>query len=145
MKLLNTMLIALAFTPLTTAAVASEKSQSDLVIENAWAKPNFGPNGAAYFTLKNQGNSKRYLKGAESPLSKRVELHQHTDEGGIMKMRKLTKDIEIDKGASVNFKPGGLHVMLFKMEKKLKPGDTLPLNLIFKDGSRQSISVKITP
>jgi len=114
-----------------------------LEIQDGWAKPNYGPNGAAYFSIKNHGDSKRHLIGATSPLSTRVELHQHIHQDGVMRMRQVKQGLDIGPGASLKFAPAGLHVMLFGMTKKLKPGDHLPLTLIFKDGAKVALSAQV--
>jgi len=130
------------------AALVHAESPPDILaptleIQDAWAKPNYGPNGAAYFSIKNHGQTKRYLTGATSPLSTRVELHQHIHQDGIMRMRRVKEGLDLGPGQSLTFAPGGLHVMLFGMQQKLKPGDVLPLSLTFKDGSQQSLLVKV--
>ena len=124
-------------------AAETNMKESTLHIQNAWAKPNYGPNGAAYFTLHNMGPEPRYLISATSPLSERVELHEHLHQDGVMKMRKVNGDLEIPTGKTLTFKPGGLHVMLFQMTEKLKDGATLPLTLIFRNGERATIQVPV--
>ncbi len=140
-------IIALGMLLLGTLAVKAESppeiSAPTLLVEHAWSKPNYGPNGAAYFIIKNHGKKARHLTGAASPLSKRVELHTHKEEDGVMKMRKLKEPLTIAPGASLKFAPAGHHVMLFAMEKKLKAGETLPLTLHFKDGEKLAITAKV--
>ncbi len=137
--------IVLFFSHLGIAMAESgpKVSMPDLEIAHVWAKPNYGPNGAAYFKLTNKGDKPRYLTGASSPLSKRVELHTHIEKDGVMKMRRVKEPIEIAPGKTVLFAPAGHHVMLFAMEKKLKEGDKLPLTLIFKDGTKQNLTAKV--
>ena len=137
--------IVLFFSQFGIALAESEPkvSMPDLEIAHVWAKPNYGPNGAAYFKLTNKGDKPRYLTGATSPLSKRVELHTHIEKDGVMKMRRVKKPIEIAPGKTVLFAPAGHHVMLFGMEQKLKDGDKLPLTLIFKDGTKHAVIAKV--
>lgn len=116
---------------------------SNLSISHVWGKPNYGPNGAAYFTLKNNGKTARHLIGASSPLSDRVELHTHLKEDGVMKMRKMKDGIIVKPGETLHFKPAGNHIMLMSMKEKLKPGATYDLQLKFKDGSTEKVKVAI--
>lgn len=145
MRLALITFIVLFFSHLGIAMAESEPkvAMPNLEIDHVWAKPNYGPNGAAYFELTNKGDKPLYLIDATSSLSKRVELHTHIKQDGVMKMRKVKEPIEIAPGKTVTFAPAGYHVMLFAMEKKLKDGDKLPLTLIFKDGSKRSLMAKV--
>jgi|GEM_PF-427767 len=120
-----------------------KETASNLSISHVWGKPNYGPNGAAYFILKNNSKTDRHLIGASSALSDRVELHTHLKEDGVMKMRKLKDGIIVKPGETVHFKPAGNHVMLMGMKEKLKPGASYELLLKFKDGSTEALKVSI--
>ena len=122
----------------------ADARQDDVHIISPWAKPNYGPNGAVYFTIHNHGKQPLHLVSASSPLSTRVEIHEHVHEKGVMKMRKVKGDLEILSLDLITFEPGGLHVMLFNMKKKLKVGDELPLTLKFRDGTETKLKVKVS-
>ena len=66
---------------------------------------------AGYFQLSS--DQADTLLAVSSPLSGRTELHNHIDDGGIMRMRRVEGGIDIPAGGDVIFKPGGFHVMLF--------------------------------
>jgi copper(I)-binding protein len=51
-------------------------------------------NTGAFMVLMNADSKDHKLVKADSPVAKAVELHTHTNEGGVMKMRPV-KDIEI--------------------------------------------------
>ncbi len=125
------------------AAEARDTHKPAVHVMSPWAKPNFGPNGAVYFTLHNHGNKACQLIGVSSPLSERVEIHEHIHENGVMKMRKVKNNLVIAPLDTLIFEPGGLHVMLFKMKKKLKDGAVLPLTLKFSDGREQNVEAKV--
>lgn len=155
LKSLAVLLIFSSFTGLQTSHINAAENQADdsqteagitedFLINNVWAKPNFGPNGAVYLTLANNAETKRHLTGATSPLAPRIEIHKHIHEDGLMKMRHVSEGIDINPKQTVTFEPGGLHLMLFKMTKKLKEGDSLPLTLQFEDGEEIEISVEIS-
>lgn len=114
-----------------------------LSISHVWGKPNYGPNGAAYFILKNNGKKARHLIAASSPLSDRVELHTHIKEDGVMKMRKMKDGFIVKPGETLHFKPAGNHVMLLGMKEKLKPGASYDIQLQFKDGSKETLKVAV--
>jgi len=48
-----------------------------------------------------------------SPISGAVEIHNHIEEDGIMKMRQID-GITIKAGETVELKPGSFHLMMFK-------------------------------
>jgi len=84
-----------------------------------------------YFTLVNNGEATT-LVSASSPVSDRVEIHTHTNENGVMKMRRV-EGVSVSKGESVEFKPGSYHLMMFNVNTE----DDLwkiPLSLTFENG-----------
>jgi len=96
----------------------------------------------AFMVLKNVDSMDHKLVKAESPVAKAVELHTHTNEGGVMKMRPV-KDIEIKTKGEAVLKPGGLHVMLIGLKQDLKEGDNVAITLTFEDGSNKKIEAPV--
>ncbi|WP_153116727.1 copper chaperone PCu(A)C [Rhodocyclus tenuis] len=96
----------------------------------------------AFMVLRNDSDSPRRLVRAESTAAKTVELHNHIDENGVMKMRAV-KDIEIPAKGSATLKPGSYHVMLIDLTAPLKEGERLPITLRFDDGSTQTIAAPV--
>lgn len=80
---------------------------------------------------------------ARSPVAGVVEIHEMKMEGSVMKMRALPA-LELGAGQSVELKPGGYHIMLMDLKNALKPGDEVPISLVFetKDGKRETLEVK---
>jgi len=66
---------------------------------------------AGVFTLKNIGGSDR-LVSATSPDSTAVEIHNHIEDNGVMRMRRI-ETVEIAQDSEVSFEPGSYHLMLF--------------------------------
>lgn len=116
----------------TSAAVAAQHQPEFIDVTDAWSRalPPVSTNGAAYVTLMNSSHNAYKLVGASSPIAQRAELHRHSMEGGVMKMRPVTS-VELPPGKKVEFKPGVLHVMLIGLKKPLKQGDRFPLTLRF--------------
>ena len=69
-----------------------------------------------------------------------IEIHTHLHEDGVMKMRQINS-LEIPGGESVVLEPGGLHLMLFKLQLPLT--EPLPLTLCFDDGECQTASAEL--
>jgi copper(I)-binding protein len=52
-------------------------------------------------------------------------------DGGVMRMRMLPQGVVIPAGGRVDFRPGGLHVMLVGLRQQLVPGSRFPMTLWF--------------
>ena len=122
------------------ASLAYAGTASGVVVRDAWSRatPPGIAVGVAYFVIDNRGPQDRLLRVA-SPIAKQPELHVSVMEDGVIQMRPL-KTVEVGRGATVKFEPGGKHVMLIGLQKPLKAGDTFPLTLTFeKAGSVQTM------
>ncbi len=96
----------------------------------------------AYMTITNPSNHAAVLTKAELDGLGRVEIHQHTHVDGMMKMEQVLS-LKIDAHSSVEFKPGGYHLMVFEPEDKLKAGQERKLTLYFNDGNRVFTQAKV--
>ncbi|MEN8168701.1 MAG: copper chaperone PCu(A)C [Pseudomonadota bacterium] len=116
----------------------------DIQIQHAYARavPPGQPNSAAFMTLRNQGDAANAVVSASSSAAKVVELHTHTMDGGMMKMRKIEK-IDIPAKGEAVLKPGGLHIMLIGLKQQLKPGMKVSLTLKFSDGSESTVDAPV--
>lgn len=97
-------------------------------------------NTGAFMVIRNADDKDHKLVKAESSASKVTELHTHTNEGGVMKMRPV-KDIDVKAKGEAVLKPGGLHVMLIGLKQELKDGDNVAITLTFEDGSSKKVEV----
>lgn len=98
---------------------------------------------AGYFTLHNASADAVELTGASSDAFKRIELHQHIEHDGMMRMVEVAA-IEVDAGATLVFQPGGLHLMLFEPQQSLTVGNEISVTLEFADGQQLTISLPLT-
>jgi len=59
-------------------------------------------------------------------------------------MRALPAGLDLPAGKAVALKPGGYHVMLMDLKQQLKPGETVPVTLVFEaaDKTRETVEVK---
>ena len=76
-------------------------------IKDAWARatPGGAENGAAYLTLQSPAGDR--LTGVTSPAAKVTQLHEMTNDGGVMKMHEVSA-IDLPPGQPVTLKPGGV-------------------------------------
>jgi copper(I)-binding protein len=134
--------LALVATLLSSAAFAAD---ADLAISgaNVRAVPPGTPNSVAYMTISNAGATDRKLVKADSPVARVVELHTHTSDNGVMKMRQV-QDVPIKANDQTELKPGGYHIMLIDLRQTPREGDTVPVTLTFDDGSTRTVNAPVT-
>ena len=96
----------------------------------------------AFMTLKNHGAADTKLVKAESAAAKRVELHSHFDNNGVMEMRQVPS-IDVKAKGETQLKPGSYHIMLIDPTASLKPGDKVAFTLHFADGSSKQIEAPV--
>ena len=119
--------------------VADKVSVTDAYVR---AVPPVVKTSAAFMQLRSVDVIERFLVNAESPAAGVVELHMHEHDDGVMRMRRIVH-IHLPPQKDVSLEPGGLHVMLFDLKKALKPGDSVPITLIFDDDSRKTIDAPV--
>ncbi|MFD2178101.1 copper chaperone PCu(A)C [Veronia pacifica] len=114
---------------------ASSFANAHIMLDQAYARE-MAPNAktsAIFANIHNHSDDDRLLVSASSPRADRVELHGHSMQNGMMKMRKV-ENIAIAKNGVVSLKPGGLHIMLFDLKSRLKEGESIDLSLHFANG-----------
>ena len=126
------------------ASQAHEYHSKDLTIFHPWARPAAeGQNGAAYLTIKNDGKEADTFISAESPMAEKTQIHETRDENGIMKMRAVKDGVEIKPGSSLEFKPGGYHIMLMDLKKPLEAGAMVPLTITLAKAGAINVEIKV--
>lgn len=128
-----------------TFAEAHEYRLGDLRIDHPHAFPSLGQakNGAAYLTVQDLGTSADTLVSAAGDVAERVELHTHVEEDGVMKMREMKDGALVPAGETIEFRPGGMHIMLIGLEKPLTEGESFPLVLTFEKAGAIEVEVKV--
>ncbi len=114
---------ALAFAVSTTVSLTNARSVPTIADANV---------GVAFVSMTNNGTKPLTLVGAQSNVSKKVEIHTHTINGDIMQMRKIDS-VDIPAGATIAMESGGLHLMLIGVREPLKANQQFDITLTFKD------------
>ena len=121
---------------------------SPIVIEGAWSRTTpevMEGSGIVYMIIHNNSDTPEKLVAAKSDVSEVAELHTHTNDNGVMRMRPVPEGyIEIPAHGSVELASGGLHVMLINLSEPLKAGETFPLSLKFENFGEIEIAVPVT-
>jgi copper(I)-binding protein len=126
-------------------APAQDIVKGDLVISSAWSRAT--PAGAAvaggYLTISNKGTSAERLVSFTTDLAGQPEVHEMSNEGGVMKMRPLTKGLVIPAGATVKLEPGGYHLMLLQLKKPLAAGQRFKATLVFEKAGPVEVEFEV--
>ena len=129
---------------LVAAMATSSMVMAEVTVKDAYARavPPGQMNSASFMMLNNDDEKSVSLVSGSSSVAKVVELHNHINENGVMKMRQIEK-IDIPANGMAHLQPGGLHVMLIGLKKDLMEGDNIDLNLEFSDGSSQELTIPV--
>ena len=125
-------------------AACSNAPSEPLAVTEAWARPApAGQNSAIYFQIDNPNTSPDSLLSASTSVAQATELHMsQMDSSGVMSMHPQ-HSVEIPASDVVEFKPGGLHVMLINLNKDLAPGSTILLTLKFEKAGEMTLEVPV--
>ena len=125
---------------------------SDIHITNVWARttPAGARYGAAYLTIASRAGDR--LIGASVPhsVAEGTQIHEtvvwadssggHTP--GQMSMRQV-ESVLLPAGESVQFKPGGYHIMLMELKKPLKAGQHVSLTLTLEKAGKRTVTATV--
>ena len=135
-------LVSLFAAALVVPATAFAQTASPIHVDQPWARASAGQTGAAYLTVRNDGDAPDKLLAVRTPVAGKAELHTMTVEGNVMKMRPVL-DIPVAAHGTAELKPGGMHVMLMDLRAPLKQGDKFPLTLKFEKAGDVSVEVAV--
>lgn len=139
MKKISLLAAGLLFSAGVLAGAADQVSVQEPYVR--LAPPN-APATGAFMVIKNNGDKDIKVLKADNPVSRVTELHNHINDGGVMRMRPV-QAIEIKAKGEAVLKPGSLHVMLIDLKAPMKEGDVVPITLGFDDGSSKQIDAKV--
>lgn len=93
---------------------------------------------AVYFTFTNASDAPVALAAIHVAGADSAEMHE--TQGGQMR---AVERVAVDAGKSVEFAPGGLHVMAFGLDDSLKSGGTTEMTITFEGGDKLSMPLTI--
>ncbi len=97
---------------------------------------------AAFMKLTNTGKEPIALIAATSDSAQAVELHTHQHVNGMMQMKKVPR-LEIAPRRSVEFAPGGYHLMLINLKRTLRAGESVAITLLDERGRSYSAQLPV--
>lgn len=104
-------------------------------IENAWLRlpPGPMPMLAGFGRIENPCREPLEIIGVRSDAFADVSLHETRVVDGISRMRAVPA-LAVEAGGSATLDPGGLHLMLMQPTRMPRPGDTVAVELLLRDG-----------
>jgi hypothetical protein len=127
------------------AVGASSAVQAQRRVDIAWVRatlPNQSATGS-YMCPTSQKNV--VLTRASFPVAGIVEVHEMSMDQGIMQMRAAGPGL-MEVGQTIEPKSDGVHIMMMKLKKQIKAGESLRMSLSLKaaDGIRSVIEANAT-
>ncbi|WP_137892010.1 copper chaperone PCu(A)C [Ramlibacter sp. 2FC] len=119
--------VALALCLLGGAALAQS-----IEVRDAWVRASVQGQKSTGAFMKISAPGGIRLVGGSTPVAGQLEVHEMKMDGDVMRMRALS-GVDIPAGKTVEFKSGGLHIMLLNLKAALPKGSQVPLTLVFKD------------
>ncbi len=114
-------------------------------VAGAWSRatPPHAATGVVYMTLTSATGDR--LIGVSTPVAQQAELHRTTNQGGVMRMRRVSGGLELPPGKPVSLKPGGYHIMLMGLKNSLQAGQSIPLRLTFAHAAPVDVEATVRP
>jgi copper(I)-binding protein len=125
------------------AASAHSYKIGPIGIDHPWARPTVTgqPVGGAYMKIANKGAADRLLS-ATTAVAAAVQMHTMAMDGDVMTMREVDA-VDLPAGQTVEFKPGGFHLMLMGLKAPLKSGDKFAVTLRFEKAGEVVVTVRV--
>lgn len=121
------------------ATAAPEAKPGIVISEGKMILPAVSGNPAgAYFTVENNGDKSVSIASIAIDGVGKAEMHE--TKGGQMKP---VERVDVAAKSAVKFERGGLHVMGFNLDSKLKAGGTTEMTVTFSDGDKVSAPLKL--
>ncbi len=97
---------------------------------------------AAYLTLHNHSREAITIRQVSSPEFAKVEIHESMTVDDVIRMRRLDS-LTLDAGTSMQFVPGGKHLMLIEPLSGLVPGNRVTLRFEYNAGGMYIVSTPL--
>jgi copper(I)-binding protein len=119
----------------------------DVVVEQAWARvvPGGAKTGAVYLTIHNKSANDDLLLAVDSSAAASTAVHESKVVEGVATMEALPFGVVMPSHDEVVMRPGGIHIMMTGITSALKPGDMLPVRMVFREAGTLDFDVPVLP
>ncbi len=113
-------------------------------VSDGWARPGAEDGNSAVYLLVTNGYSKQdTIQSVETEVAGIVEVHESYErEEGMMGMRQI-EELQLPPQSTVRLEPGGIHIMLMKLNRTLKEGDQFIITLNLASGEKVEVTVPV--
>jgi copper(I)-binding protein len=119
--------------PMLALLLATTAHAQNLNVQNAWVRATVQGQKATGAFMQITAPAASTLVSVSTPVAGLAEVHEMKMDGDVMRMRPLTKGLELPAGKAVQLKPGGYHLMLMDLKLPLQKDTTIPLTLTLRD------------
>jgi copper(I)-binding protein len=120
---------------LLIAPLAAFGDEAGIHVDHVWSRAAMvGHEGVVYLTISDTGTQDTLI-GITTPVATTADLHETTNDHGVMKMRSVAS-LTVEPGKPVTLAPGGYHIMLMGLKQALKQGDSFPVTLSFANAGQ---------
>lgn len=122
----------------------ADDTADQIEVHNPWVRET-PPNqtlSVAFMVLQNNSAAPARLVAVKSPDVRVVELHQSTEDDGMMGMQQLDS-LALPPGEPTVLEAGGTHLMLIGMDSAPVLDESVALHLYFQDGSHLSVDAAV--
>ncbi|HEX5438062.1 MAG TPA: copper chaperone PCu(A)C [Gemmatimonadaceae bacterium] len=125
------------------APAAPEFSTGGITVSTAFIPSPAGDSPAAlYFTIANHASVPDTLLSVSTAAAEQAGMHREVMHGASMTMAPVAA-LPIPAGGVVRFAPGGYHVMLTGLRRRLAPGDSAAVTLEFRHAGQLPIRARV--
>lgn len=144
MRILAALFLSMAIASCEAPSTTPTQTQAELSVSQEWAAPT--PAGvdvsAGYMTISNGTAAEDRLLSATSPRADRVEIHEMSMDGAVMRMRPV-ETLSIAPGQEVELAPGSMHLMFYGVSEPFAEGQDIPLQLTFATAGTIDVSLPV--
>jgi copper(I)-binding protein len=112
--------------------VAGAQAQT-VEVKNAWVRATVQGQKATGAFMQITAPAASTLVSVSTPVAAVAEVHEMKMDGDVMRMRPLTKGLELPAGTAVQLQPGGYHLMLMELKLPLQKDTTIPITLTLQN------------
>jgi copper(I)-binding protein len=124
-----------------------KQAEGKVTVEDAWARSTFAlaKTGAVYLSIDNQSKNDLQLLSVsvDTAVASEAQIHETSMQEEMMMMREAEDGFNIPSGTSLEFLPGGKHIMLMGLEKPLETGEQFILSLIFENNKVVRVPIEV--
>ena len=138
-------LVAAVTTILSACASAALTSAPKILVTSARAPLPASPQvGATYLTIKNESSQPDVLVSATSDAASQTMVH-HDVVNGMTETMVPAGPLTIGPGKSLVLAPGGYHIMLMDLTRRLSVGEVIHITLDFRRAGEIEVTVPVVP